>query len=238
MIMDGKVIVLTRDAANHTQLSAFSTEEGSPAWTSAINDSLSFNLIYAEGKIYSRSHKNLYCYNAANGLLNWQTDLLQPSFKNAYTYLEDYKLIMVKQKSNEYTTVTLSTVTGSILKTTQLTVPTQLVSVPNAHQSVNYANNTLYVTAMHNFDTLSIKAYDLSSSTMKWDRRFTGDYLITFNPVLTDKYLIFPISAEMYFIDLNGKDVTRIPFDGNYTNGILYEEKGVLYKAEHIYSNR
>jgi hypothetical protein len=50
MVMSGKVIVLTRDEANHTQLSAFKIEDASPAWTSAINDSLSFNLIFAGRK--------------------------------------------------------------------------------------------------------------------------------------------------------------------------------------------
>lgn len=246
MVIDGKVVIMVRDAANHTQLSAFKADDASSLWTSAINDSLSsLYVIYSGGKIYCRSHRNLYCYSATDGSLNWQTDLQQPSFKNSYSFFEGDKLIMVKVEINKYTTVVLSTTTGSIISTSTVTVPTQLYSPANAHRSCNYSNNTLYVTSAHNPDTVSIKAYDLLTSAVKWEKYYAMYYFAYFDPVLTNKYLIFPINNSypagkslMYFLDLNGNYVTSIPFNGNYTNSFVYAENGVNYKVEHLYSNR
>jgi hypothetical protein len=58
-------------------------------------------------------------------------------------------------------------------------------------------------------------------------------------PVLTDKYIIFPVNdqyntpdpyrSKMIFLDYAGNTVKVLPFHSAYTDGFVYKENGVVY---------
>jgi hypothetical protein len=80
---------------------------------------------------------------------------------------------------------------------------------------------------------------------MKWEKRFASYYYSYLTPVPTDKYLVFPINNSylnarsiMYFLDLDGKLITGIPYNANYTDGFVYVENGITYKLDNRYVDR
>jgi outer membrane protein assembly factor BamB len=245
MVIEDKVIVLTRDADNHKRLTAFKTGDGTQLWTTEINDSLSFRLKFVDGNIYSTSNRSVFCYNATDGALNWQTDLQQGASYMESSFFEKGKLILVNVLGKDYTIVLMNTANGAVISKYTLAVPTEMADAGNAPLACNYYNNTLFVTTHHNFDTVSIRSYDLSNGAMKWEKRFANYYYSFFKPLLSDKYLVFPINTAypdgksiMYFLDFNGKQITGIPFNANYNDGFVYVENGITYKLDNRYVNR
>jgi outer membrane protein assembly factor BamB len=245
MIMNDKVIMLTRDANNRKRLTALNVADGAPMWNSGVNDSLSFHLTLKDGNIYSTSKQYIVCYNATDGSLKWQTDLNYSTFNATATFFEPGKLIIVKVLNTEYKLFTINIADGSIIKQSSLSVPTQVQNTTTAPLGCNYVNNTLFVASRHNSDSASIKAYDFSNSALKWEKRFANYFYTEFTPLLSDEYLIFPINntypngkSVMYFLDFNGKVATGIPFNANYTAGFIYAKNGIIYKQNNTYVGR
>lgn len=245
MVVDDKVVVLTRDQTNHLHLSAFRISDAVQAWTTQPNDNLSLRLRLVDGKIYSTSNQYIICYNGTDGSLKWQTDTQLSAQNLTSTFFDQGKLVLVKNLNQDYTILEMDINNGNVIKRSDLTVPTQFGDPKYAPFGCNYRTNTLFVTTHYNFDTASIRAYDLSTLALKWEKRFAFYGFAYFVPLQTDKYLIFPINntypagnSDMYFLDFDGNLVTKIPFSANYTDGLAYMEDGILYKQDNLYVAR
>ena len=245
MIVDNNVIVLTRNALSQISLSSFNATDASLAWKSEINDSLSFRLRLSDKKIYSTTTGQVICYDAVTGVLKWKTDLQQNHFKMTATFFEQNKIILVREANNDYTIFTLDSVNGNVINKVTIPVPTDLPYPDYASLGCNYRNNTFFVASRQSNDTTTLRSYDLSTLSMKWEKRFANYINTEFTPLLTDKHLVFPINdsypnakSKMYFLDLNGKISSNIPFDANYTAGFVYVVDGVIYKQENKFIYR
>jgi outer membrane protein assembly factor BamB len=238
MIMGSNVVVATRDAANHKYLTAFSISNGSKQWSSAANDSLALKLKFADGKIYSTSHKNVYCYSATDGSLLWTSDLAQASYKDAYMFFDQQKLVLVKVANEAYSIATIDINNGKLLSRTTLAMNSY------ATTDCDYYKNTLFVTRHPTADSISISAFDLSSLSAKWERRFPCYIYSLSRPLITDKYCIVPIGSAdpfgddtMFFLDLNGNVISSFPLYSDNTEDLLYVENGTVYKMDRRFVN-
>jgi hypothetical protein len=241
--MDDKVIVVTRDANNHKHLTAYKIANADVLWSTGINDSLSSRLRLVDGKIYSTIKQKILCYNANNGDLEWQTDLNVSKSRMTATFFDKEKLILIKVADTDYTMITLDRNSGSVIKKSTLTVPTELDIVSRAPFGCNYYNNTLFITSRYNTDTVCVKSYDFTSLALRWEKRFPLYEFLSFVPLVTNRYLVFPISnsspfskSTMYFYTFDGKLVTGIPFSGRSSNNFAYVENGVVYKQDNKYN--
>lgn len=242
MVSENTVIVMTRDAENHKRLTAFNIADGVHVWNSEINDNLSFHLRLENGKIYSTTNQYAISYNAANGQMLWQTDLMLAEFKLTASFFEKDRLILVKVKGTDYSLLTIDLANGSITKKASLNIPTQIGDPDFAPMGSAYLSNKLFIATRYHLDLIKVKAYDFSTLSLKWEKNIKNYLYTSFTPTVTDKYLIFPVNDSypdgkslMHFYNHDGKFVTGIPFNGNYTAGFIYNENGVLYTQDHIY---
>jgi hypothetical protein len=245
MVIGDNVIVLTRDADNHKHLTAFKSTDGSQAWTTPANDSLTLQLKLINGNIYSVSDTYVSCYNGNDGSLKWQTDLQINNFTMTSVFQEQDNLVLVKVNGKDYTIIKINTITGVVSNRSTITVPSDVTDPKYAPLSCNYKNNILFLSTHHNFDTVSIRAYDLNSMSMKWEKLFAHYGFAELNTLLTNKYLLVPINNSypegktiMYFLDFNGKQVSRVPYNTNYTDRFAYVENGIIYNMDNYYIPR
>ncbi len=242
MVVGENVIVITRDAENHKRLSAYKTDDGAEIWKSEILDDISFHLRLENDRIYSTSNKYAICINALTGQKLWQTDLGVEQFKRTATFFNQDKLIVVKVKGTEYNFVTVNINTGQVQKKSQLQIPTSVGDPDFASMGCDLSGTSAYIATRYDMDSMRIASYDLNTMAVKWEKKIKNYLYTDFTPLLTDKYLIFPVNAtypegksHMYFYSFDGKLVKQVPFNGNYTSGFAYKENGKMYQQDNDY---
>ena len=240
VVYNNKVITLTRDQNNHKYITAYSVQNGALQWSTAVGDSTSSKLWVTEGKICSAYGSEAICLNASTGQFLWKTKLDIPSSWFTYNFIEDGKLVIVKVLSNSsYKILRLEIGNGTLISLQTIDVPTTYASNPQHISPVGccYGGNKLYIASFYSFDSLDIFSYNLQNEKRLWQIRLPASIQAEQAPLLTDKYVIFPINnnyngpslSYMVFLDLSGKLVKKLPFKFRDTNGFVYKENGVTY---------
>jgi outer membrane protein assembly factor BamB len=238
VLFNDKVILVTQDYNKHKHLAAYRISDGLKEWSTGVNDNLATRLRLSNGSIYSTGNQVVSCYNATDGAMQWQTDLQLSSFTGTATFFENDLLVLVKLAGTSYHLFALNSLTGNLLKTGSLTV--QATDLASNALGCIYSNNKLIIANRYNFDSASVKCYDLSDLTMKWERRYDSDAYTDFTPLLANHYIIFPIhksrsnekKSVLYFLNLEGKEIAALPFRGFSAADFFYLENGIVYKQD------
>lgn len=243
LVVGDKVISLTRNQYDQKRLVAFSATTGTRLWSVAVNDSMSSKMWTVNGKIYSGYGPNATCYDAANGQLLWHTSLNSSAAWWSYNFVDGDKMIVVKTLNNsDYKIIQLQLSTGTITKSTDLTIPSTYTGVPQilAPLGCAYQNNKLYIASYYSIDSLELFSYDVNTMTQQWKTGIHNHLLTGQAPLATDKYIILPVNdkydtpgqtvSNMLFLNLSGKEVRKIPYQSIYTDRFSYRENGVLYE--------
>ena len=252
VVNGNNVLTLTRDQNDQKYLTAFSVQNGSMVWSVPVDNSMHSKLMLSAGKIYSAYGPLAVCYDASNGQLLWQTniDMNVPAGDRSYTYnfIDGNTLIVVDILSNtDYKILQIQTATGAIVKSSDLTISTTYPSAPfyqlPAQLNCAYSKNTLYIASFYSVDSLDILSYNITTMSQNWKQRFGTSLDDEDAPVLTDKFLMFPINEQinnstqtnMVVLDLNGKLIKELPFTTLYTTVFDYVENGVVYQQTESY---
>ncbi len=243
VISGDKVVCMTRNANDQIVLKAFLAKTGQLVWATApINASIRNKFWEKNGRIYTAYGNDAVCYDAATGQELWKTSIQDPSYHYSYNFLDNDKMVVVRVISNiTYKVIQLSLASGTVIQSQQLILPSTYASFSQliAPLGISYQNNKLYVAHYYSIDSLDIYAHDVNTLSQLWTKRFANHLLTGQAPVLSDKYLIFPINdkyntpsqdtSKMIFLDLSGNLLKKIPYNTIYTDKLVYEENGVFY---------
>jgi outer membrane protein assembly factor BamB len=237
-----KVITLTRDLNDQKHLTAFSIQDGNQQWSIPVSNSMSSKLWLINGRLYSAHGPEAVCYDASTGQLLWQTNMNVPAAWWAYNFFDNDRLIAVKVLDNShYTILQIQKDNGTIIRSSDLVIPTTYSQFSQvlAPLGCSYKASKLYIASFNAVDSLDIFCYDITSMSQQWKIRIANNLLTGQAPVLTDKYLVFPVNdqynspdpyqSKMIFLDHSGKLVNKVPFHSAYTDGFIYKENGVIY---------
>lgn len=242
VVSGDKVICMTRNANDQSVLKAFNTLTGQEAWATPVNFSMQNKLLEKNGKLFSAYANEAVCFDATNGQVLWKTDIRNPIYKYTYNFIENDKLVVVRVLNNyEYQVIQLNLNSGTVISSQHISLLTTYASFSQliAPLGCSYRNNKLYLAHYYSIDSMDMYAFDASNVSQLWTKRFANSLLTGLAPVLTDKYLIFPINDQyngptpekstMIMLDLSGNVVKKVPFRSVYTDKMVYEENGVVY---------
>lgn len=243
IVYNNSVILLTRDQNNQQFLTSYNISNGSQLWSVSVSNNMSSKLWLLNGKLYSAYGLNAFCFDANNGSLLWQTNLNTTNYLQTYNFLEANQLFVVKVLSNSnYKVITVNIAGGTIENNYNITVPTTYSTYAQLYAPLGcaYRNNQLVLASYNTVDSLDIISFDIAHSVQKWKTRVANSLLTGEEPLITDKYVIFPINdnyntpnnalSNMIFMDLNGNIVKKLPYHSTYTDRFYYKENGVQYE--------
>ncbi|AYB32526.1 hypothetical protein D4L85_18950 [Chryseolinea soli] len=242
LVNGDKVITLTRNQNNEKHLTAFSIRNGAWLWSTPVGDGTASKFWLVDDRIYSAYGPEALCFDASNGKLLWETDMNTPVAAWTYNFFDADKLIAVKVLNNtNYKILQIQKSNGAIISTKDLTIPTTYAPQTQmiAPLGCSYDDDNLYLASFNDIDSLDIFSYDMTGMSQKWKKRFANSYFTGEPPILTDKYLVFPINdqynahdpahSNMIFLDHSGKLVKKVPFNSTYVDGFVYKEDGIIY---------
>lgn len=242
VISGDKVICMTRNANDQLILKAFNTLTGQLAWANPVSASMQNKLLEKNGRLYSAYANDAVCFDANTGQQLWKTDIKDPVYKYSYNFLANDKLVVVRVLNNyEYQVIQLNLNTGAVISSQHISLLTTYASFAQliAPLGCSYRDNKLYLAHYYSIDSLDIYSFDASNASQLWTKRFANSLLTGLAPVLTDRYLIFPVNdqyngptpekSNMIVLDLAGNLVKKVPFRSIYTDKMVYEENGVYY---------
>jgi outer membrane protein assembly factor BamB len=237
-----KVLTLTRNQNNEKHLTAFSIRNGTWLWSTPVSDGTASKWWLLDGRLYSAYGPEAVCLDASTGKLLWETNMNTPNAAWTYNFLDGDKLIVVKVLNNtNYKILQIQKSNGAITSTKDLTIPTTYAPQTQmiAPLGCSYGDNDLYFASFNDLDSLDILSYNITDMTQQWKKRFANSYFTGEPPILTDKYLIFPVNdqynapdpnhSNVIFLNHSGELVKKIPFDAAYVDGFVYKEDGVIY---------
>jgi len=234
VVSDDKPIMLTRDKNGHKQLRAFRATDGKLVWQSPINDLLLPTIKTDNGKIYATGGGFMFCYNATDGSLLWKTDIQYKNAFGVYFFYDATKLVVA---ADGWPVMVLDKTNGTILSSFDLPLP---VTNPN---SFLYKDNVLYASGLPIDTVFQVRAFDITAKTQKWIFRYTTNCYSQASPIITDKYLVVPVSTaepsdvnnnqlKMIFVDFSGKLVKQFPFLGYSADHFIYVNSNNVYREQ------
>lgn len=238
VLLNDNVLLVIRDVNYHLHLTAYRISDGSIRWSSEVNDDLSTRPKAIKGRVYSFSTKNVTCYNGTDGSILWQTNLPDYPLVGVTTFIELGQAILVEIYYNSYDVYGINAADGRLIKKATIQEPNG-----TGYSACIYASNKLIITQRYGADSASVRCFDLSSRALTWERHFKHALSRydenMFTPVMGNNYIIFPTidtitgagyQSFMHFLNLEGKEIKRIPFESDVSPlKFAYEEKAVIY---------
>lgn len=243
VVYGDRVITQTRNINNQYSLRAFSISTGETLWSTPLAGDLIGKIWIENGKLYTAYGSHALAFDALTGKPIWSIDLETPQFRMTFNFISNNEMVIVKVLNNsDYRIFRVQLGNGSMTRQ-DLSIPGTYSSIPDqvlAPLGCAYGNNQLYLAHYYNVDSLDIIDYDISTKQQRWKKRIANNLLTGQMPVLTDKYLVFPINdlyntpdpyqTKILFWNLEGNEVKRLPIHTAYIDGFTYREGGVWYK--------
>ena len=244
LAVNKKIVVLVKEYSGNFKICCYDPATGKQLWQSDWNPYLSSALKTSGGNIFSLQGATIWGYSGNNGAMLWQTTVPITSGSQYYgSYFDDTNLYISRlNPDGSFSVLTVNKLTGQYLSTT--TVP--LAAGALAPYACHYQNGVFYV--MDYIDTSTdyngmLYAYSFPSMQLKWSYKFTWLFSPSRAPVITDRYVVFPVSADkivnqnslhakMVFLDMNGKTVNELKYPG-FTSKFLYiDDAGIPYMTD------
>jgi len=245
LAVNNRIVVLQQDASNNYKICCYDPNTGVQVWQSDWNPYLSGALKTSDNNIFSLQGGTIWSYSGTNGTMLWQTTTMVAA-GSAYTdsWFDAANIYIAREDAagSYYSVLTVNKVTGKVLST--VNVPLEAGAL--AHYACHYQDGVFYV--MDYIDTNTdyngvLYAYSFPSMQLKWSYKFTWMFSPYRAPVITDKYVIFPVSAgkvvnqatlaaKMVFLDLNGKLVNEFSYHGFPSKFLYVDETGTPYATD------